>query len=136
MADTYTIVTQRPDVEIIGGQQTRNVMVVGTITAAHGIYFERRYPRASFSAKIAQEDANGFTIVFEDLFQIAGVTDVAWTQEITPSNQLEDHVIVYYVSSSGDSSNYVDVPFRQFTQDYIASRVKAGRAVLDANEGA
>lgn len=136
MADTYEIVVQRPDTEILGGQQTRPVMVVGTVTAAHGIYFERRYPRALFSETVAQEDAYGFTIVFEDLFQIAGVSDVAWTQEISPSNQLEDHVIVYYVSSSGNSSNFVDVPFRRFTQDYIASRVKAGRAVLDANEAA
>jgi hypothetical protein len=136
MADTYTIVTQRPDVETLGGQLTRNVMVVGTVTRAHGVYFERRYPRATFSETIAQQDAYGFTIVFEDLFKIPGVADVAWSQEITPGNQLQDHVIVYYTSTSGDSSNYVDVPFSRFTQDYIAGLVKKGRAVLDANEAA
>jgi hypothetical protein len=136
MAETYTIVTQYPDVETSGGQVARDVMVVGTLTDAHGVYFERRYPRAAFKESIAQADAEGFTIVFEDLFKIAGVEAVTWGQRLNAANQLEDIVTVYYTSSSGDSSNFVVVPFRQFTQDYIAQRVAAGRAVLDGNEAA
>jgi hypothetical protein len=136
MAHDWTIVTQYPDVETDGGQVARKVMVVGTLTAEHNVYFERRYPRATFSETIAQEDAMGFTIVFEDLFNIAGVEAVTWGQVLNAANQLSDVVTVYYTSTSGDSSNFVEVPFSKFTQDYVASHVKSGRAVLDANENA
>lgn len=134
MADNYTIITQYQDVETSGGSFARNVTVVGTQTAGHGVYFERRYPASSFSLKIAQEDANGFTIVFEDLFQIPGVDAVIWGEELNSANQLSDFVDVYYLSSSGDSSNFVHVPFAKLTQDYVAGLVKKGRAELDAAE--
>lgn len=136
MAQHWTIVTQYPDIETDGGQVARNVMVVGTLTAAHGVYFERRYPRAKFSEAVAQADAKGYTIIFELLFTIPGVEAVTWGQRLNAANQLEDTVTAYYVSSSGESDNYVTVPFRQFTQDRIAALVEAGRAVLDANEAA
>jgi hypothetical protein len=136
MAANYQIVVQRPDVETLGGTLVRDVIVVGTITEAHQVYFERRYPRAQFTEQIAQDDANGFTIVFEDLFSIAGVDAVTWGEQLNAANELSDFVTVYYTSTSGDSSNYVVVPFRVLTQDYVAKHVKAGRAVLDANEAA
>lgn len=136
MAEAWTIVAQYPDVETDGGQFARDVMVVGTLTEAHGVYFERRYLRTEFKEQIAQQDANGFTIVFEDLFQIPGVDAVVWGQRLNAANQLEDTVTVYYVSSSGDSSDFVVVPFRKLTQDYVAGQVSKGRATLDANEAA
>jgi len=136
MAETYSIVTQYPDIDTRSGAVARDVMVVGTVTDAHGVYFERRYPRAQFKESIAQADAAGFTIVFEDLFRIPGVDAVVWGERLNAANQLEDFITVYYVSSSGDSSNFVAVPFRQLTHDFVAARVKAGRAVLDANEAA
>jgi len=136
VAESYEIVTQYPDIDTQGGSIARDVMVVGTLTDAHGVYFERRYPRAQFTETIAQADAQGFTIVFELLFDIPGVDAVTWGQRLNSANQLEDIVTVYYTSTSGDSSNFVVVPFRRFTQDYIAAQVKKGRAVLDANEAA
>ena len=136
MAQNWQIITQYPDVETDGGQVARDVMVVGTLTAAHGVYFERRYPRAQFSQSVAQQDAKGFTIIFELLFDIPGVEAVTWGQRLNAANQLQDIVTVYYTSSSGESDNFVIVPFSRFTQDYIAQQVEAGRAVLDANEAA
>jgi hypothetical protein len=136
LAAAWKIVAQYPDVETDGGQLARDVMVVGTLTQSHGVYFERRYPRATFKESIAQSDAKGFTIVFEDLFQIAGVDAVTWGQKLNAANQLQDFITVYYVSSSGESSNYVEVPFSALTQAHVAALVKSGRAVLDANEGA
>lgn len=136
MAEDWTIVAQYPDVETQGGQIARDVMVVGTLTTAHQVYFERRYPRATFSAKVAQQDARGFTSVFEDLFNIAGVEAVTWGQKLNAANQLVDYVTVYYSSTSGDSSDFVEVLFSQLTQSYVAAQVKKGRAVLDANEAA
>ena len=136
MAAGWQIVTQYPDIETNGGNAARDVMVVGTVTSPHGVYFERRYPRKTFSANVAQIDAKGFAIVFEDLFKIDGVEAVVWGQALNAANQLYDEVSVYYSSTSGDSENFVVVPFRVLTQDFVATRVEAGRAVLDANENA
>lgn len=134
MADNYTIITQYQDVETKGGQFARDVTVVGVETSGHGVYFERRYPTSSFNLKIAQEDALGFSIVFEDLFQIPGVEAVIWGEQLNVANQLSDYVDVYYTSTSGDSSDFVHVPFAKLTQAYVAGLVKKGRAELDALE--
>lgn len=136
MATDWTIVTQYPDVETDGGQFARDVMVVGTVTAAHGIYFENRYPRKTFKEKDAQANAKGFTIVLELLFEIPEVAAVVWGQALNAANQLEDQVTVYYTSTSGESSNFVVVPFSKLTQSHVADAVAAGVAVLDANEKA
>jgi len=136
MAQDWTIVTQYPDIETDGGSVARPVMVVGTVTAEHGVYFERRYPRATFKESIAQIDANGFTIVFEDLFKIPHVDSVTWGQKLNAAGNLIDFVTVYYVSTSGNSNDYLEVLFSQLTQQKVANSVKAGVAVLDANENA
>lgn len=136
MADTYTIVTQYPDVETDGGQFARDVMVVGVLTTEHGVYFENRFPRKGFTESEAQGNALGYTTVFELLFTIPGVDSVVWGQALNAGNQLEDQVTVYYLSTSGESSNFVVVPFSQLTQQHVASLVKAGRKVLDDNEAA
>lgn len=136
MADTYEIVTQYETVEFLGGTQTRPVIAVGVRTKAHGVYFEFRLAKADYSAANVKADANGFTIVYELLFDIPGVTDVEWTQEPTNAGQLADHVIVYVQSTSGNSSSSLDVPYSQFTQDIIAGKVEALRGQLDAAEAA
>lgn len=130
----YAIIVQYPTVEFIGGTQTRDVMAVGVRTNDHGVYFEFRLPKADYNATNVKSDANGFTIIYELLFDIPGVADVEWAQEPTPAGELQDHVIVYYVSTSGNSSSFVDVPYSQFTQDHIAALVQAGRAELDSAE--
>lgn len=136
MAQDWTIVTQYPDVETDGGQFARDVMVVGTRTAAHGVYFENRYPKKGFTLDEATNNSHGYTIVFELLFTIPGVDAVVWGQALNAANQLEDQVTVYYTSTSGESSDFVVVPFHLLTQDYVATRVTAGRAALDAAEAA
>jgi hypothetical protein len=136
MADTYDVVTQYETVEFLGGTQTRPVIAVGVRTKAHGVYFEFRLPKADYNPTNVKNDANGFTIVYELLFTIDGVTDVEWTQEPTNAGQLQDHVIVYVTSTSGNSSSSIDVPYSQFTQDIISGKVEHLRGQLDAAEAA
>lgn len=135
MAEQYSIVTQYETVEFLGGTQTRPVMAVGVRTADHGVYFEFRLPKADYNAANVKNDAEGFSIVYELLFTIPGVSDVEWTQEPTNAGQLQDHVLVYVVSTSGNSSSSIDVPYSKFTQDYIAAQVKKLRTQLDNAEG-
>lgn len=136
MADTYDVITQYETVEFLGGTQTRPVIAIGVRTHEHGVYFEFRLPKADYNAANVKNDANGFTIVYELLFEIPGVSDVEWTQEPTSAGQLQDHVIVYVVSTSGNSSASLDVPYSQFTQDIIAGKVEKLRGQLDAAENA
>lgn len=130
----YKIVAQYPTVEYLGGTQTQDVMAVGVQTNDHGVYFEFRLPKANYTAANVKSDANGFTIIYELLFEIDGVTDVEWTQEPTPAGELADHVVVYFTSSSGNSSSFIDFPYSQFTQDEISAAVGAARAELDDAE--
>jgi len=134
MANDYDVITQYETVEFLGGTQTRPVIAVGVRTHVHGVYFEFRIPKGDYNSANVQNDANGFTIVYEDLFAIPGVTDVEWAQEPTSAGQLQDHVVVYFTSSSGNSSASIDFPYSQFTQSYIAARVAHAIAGMDAAE--
>jgi hypothetical protein len=134
MAASYTVETQYETVEFLGGTQTRPVIAVGVTTNAHGVYFEFRIPKASYNSGAVKSNANGYTIIYEMLFEIPGVTGVEWAQEPSQAGQIEDHVIVYFESTSGDSSASIDFPYSQFTQDYIASRVAFARKGMDAAE--
>lgn len=134
MAD-YQIVTQYPDVEVIGGTQTRDVQVIGAVTNEHGVYFETRLPRKNATTTNIRDQVNGFAIIYEMLFEIPGVADVEWTQEPTAAGQLADHVRVYVESTSGESSGVLDFAYARFNQTVIAAAVKKLRASLDATEG-
>lgn len=134
MAETFTILGTRKDVEFLGGTTTREVYVSAVQTAPHGVYFESRIDAADFTAARAKEQARGFTIVYALLFDIPGVADVAWTQQETPAGQLQDHIIVYVISTSGNSSGTIDVPYSAWTQDHVAALVKKLRDELDAAE--
>lgn len=131
----YTIVGQRPDVEVVGGTKTRDVQVIEVVTAGHGVYFETSLPRANATTANIRNQANGFTIIYEMLFDIPGVSDVQWTQEPTAGGLLADHVIVYVTSDSGDSEGVLDFAYVNFNQDYIAPRVAKLVAALNATEG-
>lgn len=134
MANEYDVVTQYETVEFLGGTQTRPVIAVGVRTKAHGVYFEFRLAKGDYNSANVRNDALGFTIVYELLFTIPGVNDVEWTQEPTQGGQLQDHVVVYFTSTSGNSSASIDFPYSQFTQDYIAARVAFARDGMDAAE--
>ena len=136
MADTYTILGVRPDVEFLGGTLTRNVMVVEVLTKAHNVYFETRIPTKDYTAEIAKENAYGFTIVYQLLFDIPGVADVTWAQQQTATGQLQDHVIIYVSSSSGNSSGILNVPYSQFAQELVKPKVAKLRNGLDDAENA
>jgi hypothetical protein len=130
----YRIVTQYPDVEVLGGSSVREVQVIGVLTDEHGVYFERRWPRKTATSTTLRTLANVGTIEVESIFAYTGVNGVAWTQEPTPGGLLEDHYLIYVGSSSGESEGVIDVSWRNLTTDYISAHVAALRRALDATE--
>lgn len=136
MAETWKIVTQYPDVETNGGQVARDVMVVGTLTTAHNVYFEFSYALKGFSKTTPLVNSRGYTLLLEDLFTIDGVEAVTTGDKLNAANQLEKILTVYFTSTSGDSDNFVTLPFSTWTKQHVEDLVAAGRAILDANEAA
>lgn len=134
-ASDYTIVTQYPDVEVLGGTRTQDVQVIGVVTGDHGVYWEGRVPRAMATTTNLHGLALANTVMYEALFDIPGVDDVQWTQEPTASGELQDHVLLYVVSASGQSTGVINAPLSLLTTDYINPRVAKLRAALNATEG-
>jgi hypothetical protein len=134
--------TVRPDVEFLGGTQVRDVLVLSAWTVPHDVYFEARYPASGYKVADVKSSALGYSIVYEDLYSIPGVDEVAWTQIETASGMLQDGVILYVSSTSGLSSDTVTVPYSQLSQNVagqgfpsVTTRVKTLRAKLDSLEG-
>lgn len=134
MADAYKIGPQYETTEYLGGTQTRPVIAVGVTTTLHNVYFEFRIPKKNYNSGNVRNFAAGYTAQYNLLFTIPGVVDAEWTQEPTIAGQLEDHVIIYFRSTSGDSSASVDIPYSHWTYDYAKARVEHAREGLDAAE--
>lgn len=140
----YHDLTTRPDVEFLGGNQVRDVIVLSAWTVPHDIYFEARYPAAGWQPSFAKSTALGYSLTFESLFTLPGVDDVAWTQVETSTGFLQDGALIYVESTSGLSSDSVFVPYSKLGIDpqasgnqpgFVAAIVAALRKKLDDTEG-
>lgn len=134
MADTFKVRGTYPVTETLGGTKTRNMVAVGAVTVPHGVYFEVRVPQADYTASLTAAALLGPASIYEDLFDIPGVVDVAWSQGATASGQLQDLVTVVVSSTSGDSSDELTVPFVQLGPQLHKPQIAALRAQLDATE--
>lgn len=136
MAAPYTIVGQYPDVQVIGTGKTQDVQTVQVVTVPNGVYFETSLPRAIATTQNIKAQVNGLATHYEQLFDIPGVSAIQWTQEPTAAGLLEDHLIVYVTSTTGNSQGQLDFPYSQFANDVIEAAVTKLRAGLDATEAA
>jgi hypothetical protein len=128
----YHDLTTRPDVEFLGGNKVRDVIVLSAWTVPHEIYFEARYPAAGWQPSFAKSTAVGYSLTFESLFTLPGVEDVAWTQQETATGFLRDGALIYVQSTSGNS---VDSEASSNQPGFVAAIVAALRKKLDAVEG-
>ena len=134
MAANYTVVTQYPDTEYLGGTQTRPVTAVGFLTVPGEIYFESRIPDSAYSQ--AEVDATG-KVNAEPLINVLAlpnVTDVEWTQVVRPSGYLADEIIIYFQTPSGNSNGSITVPFTGLTAAGVKPKIDAAVAALVASE--
>jgi hypothetical protein len=134
VAGPYTIVGQYPDVIVLGTGKTQDVQVIQFTTIPHGTYVETSLARNIATTANIKAQVNGLATHYEQIWSIPGVAGLAWTQEPNASGFLEDHIIVYVSSTSGDSSGQLDFPYSQFSNDVIEAGVTNLRAALDATE--
>ena len=134
MADEYDVLYTRPDVESLGGTNTRAVQVVGARTKPHGVVFELRAPATQSTPDEIAGGLLSLAVTFEGFFAFAGVADVSWYEKVTDAQQLEDRALLYITSSTGYSSNVIDLPYYDWTDEFVGPAVAAMRAYLDKLE--
>lgn len=134
MADTFTVVTQSPDTEYIGGTQTRQVTTVGITTKPHGVYIEFRIPKTVYSTAQVHDYALGYSGTVEGLFAINGVVGVSWSQQPTAGGQLQDVLTITVQSTSGDSTDQFTLPLADATSAAVKAKAAAAIKQLDAAE--
>lgn len=134
MGANYTILGVRPDVAFVGGATVKPVMVSAATTKPHGVYFEWAADAATYTPAGGALLVGQIAALYEHLFEIPGVVDASWTQEVTPAGQLRYHSLIYVQSTSGNSSGVVDYPGYPDPTN-VGAQVAALVADLDAAEG-
>lgn len=135
MAADYTVVTQYPTLEFLGGTQTQDVMAVGYRTVAHNVYFEVRIPRKLYSAEIVRSYGTGYTGTVEQYFSIDNVIGAEWTQTPTAAGELQDNIVYTVASDSGNSTGQVTVSFAKLSQPSVETQINHLIAQLNDAEG-
>jgi hypothetical protein len=134
MATNYQALGSYPDVEFLGGTATRLVQVFRIKTIPHGVYVEWRLPKSLLATANVDQARSDVAAAYENLFGHPGIADVAWAQGVTPSQQLQDHLILFVSSSSGLSSDTLDFVSQPWTPDVWLAAAAAEQARLDASE--
>jgi len=134
VANSFQVVRQYPDTEYLGGTQTRPVTAVGYRTIPYNIYFESRIPDASYNQT---EVDNTGKVNSEPLIAVralTNVTDVEWTQVTRPSGYVEDEIIVYYRTPTGNSEGSLITPFTGISAAVVQPLVDEAVSDLTASE--
>lgn len=104
MAATYTVVTQYPTTEFLGGTQTRAVTAVGITTKPHDVYVEFRIPNTIYTAAEVGDYSLAYSAAIEAYFTVPGVLAVSWGQQVNAGGELNDIYTVTVQSDSGNST--------------------------------
>ena len=135
MAETFTVVTQYPTLEFIGGTQTQDVMAIGYRTVAHGVYFEVRIPRKGYTPSNVNSTGIGYTGTIEAAFQNGNVIGGEWTQTPTAAGELVDNIVYTVASDSGNSTAQLVVPYSQLAPALYDPKLAALAQALNDSEG-
>lgn len=130
----FTIVTQYPTVEFLGGTQTRDVTAVGFTTNGHGVYYEARIPNAIYSPQQVFDYATGYTGTIEQVFNWNGVIGASWSQQPNANDELADFLTLTVSSTSGNSTAQITIPFTDLGVAAGVNKVTALHHNLDLTE--
>jgi hypothetical protein len=135
VAETFTVVTQYPTLEFIGGTQTQDVMAIGYRTKAHGVYFEVRIPRKGYTPGNVNSTGIGYTGTIEAAFANDNVIGGEWTQTPTAAGDLVDNIVYTVASDSGNSTAQLVVPYSQLSPGLYDPKLAALAKTLNDSEG-
>jgi hypothetical protein len=135
VAETFTVVTQYPTLEFIGGTQTQDVMAIGYRTVAHGVYFEVRIPRKGYTPANVNSTGVGYTGTIEAAFANDNVIGGEWSQTPTAAGELVDNIVYTVASDSGNSTAQLVVPYSQLAPELYDPKLAALAKSLNDAEG-
>jgi len=134
VAANYTNLATREEVEYVGGTQTRNVVAVSAISKPHGVYFEFRIPRADLATHQPATLAEAYGGVVEDIFKNPNAVGAEWAQTVNAAGLLQDEMVIYVQSDSGNSSASFTLSFYALDPARVSGLVDALAAQLNALE--
>ena len=134
MADNYTVITQYPGIDVIGGTQTQDVIFVGITTIPNGTYIEFPIAQKGFAADFVAGAAVGWATIVETVWTLPWVVGVQWTQIVNQSNQLVSSLVITVTSTSGNSAGQLTVPIVSLGPKLHGPQIVALHDQLDAAE--
>lgn len=136
MAETFQVLSVTPDLETLGGTQTRQVYLIMVRTLPHGVVIGSTVPREGYVAREATDLGTSLARDIDYLFQEPAVADISWSYAQTPAGQLVNHLDVFVSSTSGFSSGVFGYNYPPLLLDDIRAKAADLRAQLDATESA
>ena len=109
---------------VLGGNAVMKVHAWRCYSEPSNTYFEFR-ARTNVTTGEAQSIADGVSDIVEAVLGFTEVTDVAWSQDVTPSGQLIGVFTVYWHDVAQNASGWVEVPYTKFTQQNVAEAIIA-----------
>ena len=107
---------------VLGGNEVMKVHQWHCFSQPSETYFEFR-ARTTTTRAQAQAIANGVSAEIEATLQLPTVTDIAWSQDVTPSGQLIGVFSVYWYDEASLSSGWVEIPYTQFNEPAAAEAI-------------
>lgn len=102
MAD-YTVVSQRPTVQVLSGNQVADVQEVGFVTSPSGVYGQRYVPQAAWLAEGAAAWIGPLADAIENLISGGLASFMTWVQDVDPvTGLLTDYYDVTVEYDPGD----------------------------------
>lgn len=136
MAADYDILSVTPDLETLGGTQTRPVYLIMVRVKPSGVVIGGTVPRQGYVAREADDLAISLSRDIAYLFEEPAVADAAWSYEQTPAGQLTPHMEIFVTSSSGFSSGVLGFNYPPMLLDKWKQAAADLRNQLDATENA
>jgi hypothetical protein len=134
MADTFTILTQRPTLISQGGNKSVAGVEVGMATHPSGIYVEFDVAEKGYSAQIVNAAALGWASIYETVAGLPNVAGVGWGQVQNTAGNLDTVVVITVTSTSGNSLAQLTVPVTQLGPKLHQAQINALHTQLDDAE--
>ncbi len=135
MADNYNVLSALTTTELVGTTQTQDVELYTMQAQPSGVVFYVRLPNSELDAFLLDPIAANLADLYNRIAQIPHVVAVSMYEDITPSNQITDRLVLTITSSNGRLQVTRDDPSFNLDPGYMESVVNGIVSQLDAIAG-
>ena len=112
---------------VLGGTRVEKVRQWSIYSEPSETYFEIRAREVTTRDQV-QGIADGVSATIEGLLGQGDVTDISWSQDVTPGGQLIGLFTVYWQTTDRSSSGFVEIPYTQFSEQNVQNAIFADAA--------